>query len=182
MLTPLSTSTGPKLFLMSLSSMIGVSTSILASCHPGGVPLARRFGRARLARERWPCAPAVRMATATDCGKAPSGLLDAVLLARGGDRSGADLRDLGVPVVEHLLHVLGRDDDRRLRKERRAVGRLVREGRLLTVDQLHRQVHRGLRLQLERLVNRRDLLAEQDVLQPGRARVLAADRDLLAVL
>ena len=55
---------------------------------------------------------------------------------------------------------------------------VCRGGRLLAVEQLHGQVHAGLRLELERLVDGRELLAEQDVLQAGRARVLAADRNL----
>ena len=74
---------------------------------------------------------------------------------------------LALPSSNTTLHVLGIDDDRGLRDERRAVGRLVRDLRLLPVEQLHRQVDAGLRLQLERLVDGRHLLAEQDVLQAG---------------
>ena len=123
------------------------------------------------------------MATASNSGGALTvGLLEAGLLAGRGDLFGADLRDLGVPIVEDNLHVLRVDDGRRLRDEGRAVSGLVRDCGLLAVEDLHGQIHGGLRLQLEWLVDRRDLLAEKDVLQSRRAGILTADRNLFAVL
>ena len=136
-----------------------------------------------LERGWWSCA----LAGAHDhrerlrCG-APAGLLEAGLLAGLRDLCGADLRNLGVPVIEHNLHVFGIDDGRGLRDEWCAVGSLVRDGRLLAVEELHGQINGRLRLQLERLVDRSDLLAEKDVLQSRRAGILTADRNLLAVL
>src|SRR3954452_5191239 len=177
MFTPLSTSTGPKLLRMSRSSMIGTATGRSSPVHRG-LPVRQRLlvvagtGRVdadRVARDRRP----------PGC---PVVLLDALLRAERRDVALADVGDVGVPVVEDLLHVVGGDDDRRLGDERRAVVGLLVHAGLVPVQQLDGEVGRGLRLELERLVDRAGLLAEQDVLQGGGAGVLAADRHRLAVL
>src|SRR5262245_41287099 len=87
MSTPLSTSTGPKLLRMSRSSMRAVMD---VSPPPG--PATWRWAREVRA-------PIIHVSRAL-C------LLDAGLLAGGLDVAGAHVGDLGVAVVEHLLHVL----------------------------------------------------------------------------
>src|SRR6266699_294289 len=79
---------------------------------------------------------------------------------------------------------LGREQHRRhrgagLRVVRRAVHQGARRG--LAGPHEHGQRHRGLRLQVDRLVDRAALVAGQDVLQPDRARVLAGGRERLGL-
>src|SRR3954452_12002096 len=109
-------------------------------------------------------------------------LVDAGLLAGGLDVAGAHVGDLRVAVVEHLLHVLLGHDGGRLGDERRPVGGLLVDARLLALQQLLAQLDRRCGLELVRLVDGAVLLAQQGVLQAGRGGVLAADGDLLAVL
>src|SRR3954449_7113865 len=164
MSTPLSTSTGPKLLRMSRSSMRAVMDVLL-------LLLSRRHddGRARCARAHHHCSNGF-------C------LVDAGLRAGGLDVAGAHVGDLGVAVVEHLLHVLRGHDGGRLGDERRPVRGLLVDGRLLALQQLLAQIDGRLSLELVRLVDGAELLAQQDVLQAGRGGVLAAHGDLLAVL
>src|SRR6266581_9171176 len=79
---------------------------------------------------------------------------------------------------------LGREQHRRhrgagLRVVRRAVHQGARRG--LAGPHEHGQRHRGLRLQVDRLVDGAALVAGQDVLQPDRARVLAGSRERLGL-
>src|SRR3954451_16758005 len=180
MFTPLSTSTGPKLLRMSRSSMIGTGTGrsspgATGSCLPAALSCRRwtAGGRDRVGRDP------VHHRGVLSC---RCEFVAALLLAERSDLALADVGHLGVPVVEDLLHVVGVDDDGGLGDEGRAVGGLLVDAGLLAVQQLDGEVGGGLGLELERLVDRGGLLAEQDVLQRGGAGVLAADRQLLAVL
>src|ERR1700754_214147 len=107
-------------------------------------------------------------------------LLEAGLLARRLDRGRAHVGDLRVAVVEHLLHVVRVHDDGVLGDERRAVSGLLVDLRLLAGRELLGQIHGRRRLELERLVHRRELLAQEDGLQPRRGGVPAAHRHLQA--
>ena len=129
-------------------------------------------------------------------------ILARVLLAEVGlgDVAGADLLDRAEPVGDHGVgDVVGRHPDRararstgprrrRRRVRRLAVGRVdADESRTRTrssssatsspFTQRERDLGGGRGLGLDRLVDRHGLLAEQDVLDAGRRRVLAADRD-----
>src|SRR6185503_18584070 len=101
MSTPLSTSTGPKLLRTFFSSMIGVSTPTPCQLSPGGDTGGETVCHcARAVAVRRLCA---RPPPSTKA-KTPAVLAEAGLLAKGGDLSRADLRGLGVAVVEDLLH------------------------------------------------------------------------------
>src|SRR3954454_12843950 len=115
MFTPLSTSTGPKLLRMSRSSMRAVMG--------GSPPRSRAVRWARAARAHLTTSRALW-------------LVDVVLLAGGLGVAGADVADLGVAVVEHLLHVLGGHDGRRLGDEGRPVRGLLADARLLALQHL----------------------------------------------
>src|SRR6185369_5703102 len=105
MSTPLSTSTGPKLLRMSRSSMRAVMD--------GSPPLpATGEGRALHARAHHHVSTSPL-------------LVDVGFVAGGLDLAGAHVRDIRVAVVEHLLHVVGGHDHRRLGDERRPVRRLL---------------------------------------------------------
>src|SRR3954466_2242070 len=162
MSTPLSTSTGPKLLRMSRSSMRAVMDVLLLLSR--GMTMGARGRRAHHHCSNGFC------------------LVDAGLLAGGLDVAGAHVGDLRVAVVEHLLHVLLGHDGGRLGDERRPVGGLLVDARLLALQQLLAQLDRRCGLELVRLVDGAVLLAQQGVLQAGRGGVLAADGDLLAVL
>src|SRR5690606_17754145 len=175
-LTPFSTLTGPKLFTMPESSMRGASIgpppfwddAVPCVMFPLGGSVVGKGPRAVDA------IPA----------RGPSSqvLLDAVLLAGGSDVTGAQLRCAGVAVVDHRLHLFRSHEHRSDRDVRGAVVERLVGRRLLTVQQLDGEVGCGLGLELERLVDRSGLLAQQHVLQARDRGVLTRDRNGEAVL
>src|SRR3954453_4143079 len=179
MFTPLSTSTGPKLFRMLTRSMMGTSTSAPYS-QGSDSPRAARSGSAADTRNGGR-APIFRRTT-TARNRCLLRGLDARLVAGGLRVTGADVRVLGGTLVEGLLHVVLRDDDRVQRLERHAVGVLLVEARLLAVRQVDGELGARVGLELERLEDGAHLLALEDVLQAGDLTVLTLDHDGLAVL
>src|SRR3954469_3288258 len=206
MSTPRSTCTAPKLFWMprrlSRGStdaggpvFSGASTDTADLLVRGlwgwspGTGGGASGGPCRLGGRAARAGPGARAPGSGDAGAAAAAvrLAQAGLVAGGLEVGRAHVGELLVAVVEHLLHVLGGDGDRRGQRGRDVhLGLGVRHGAggqrvglvLVALDQRDRQVRGGLGLEVGVLVDGHALVAGEDGLQALDRGVLAGDGDV----